>query len=133
MAFYRSIDFGTWAAIERALPALNLSRADMFKKICVAARQVKAARRVISRHDNHLARLASAPSSGGIEPPSIDGPETGSSRSRWRAAGIRLVRSSSGSNSRKSLRPVMALPPVRPMGKRALAKVQRRGGRLRAG
>jgi len=42
---------------------------------------------------------------GGIEPPSIDGRETVSSRSHWRAAGTQLVRSTSGSSCRRSCDP----------------------------
>ena len=45
MAFRRSVQYGTWTAIERALPRLNLSRVDLIKPICVAAHRVKGARR----------------------------------------------------------------------------------------
>ena len=45
MAFHRSIDYGTWSAIERALPRLNLSRLDLIKPICLAAHRMKGGRR----------------------------------------------------------------------------------------
>ena len=45
MAWHRSVDYGTWSAIERALPSLNLSRAGMLKRICFAAGRAKGARR----------------------------------------------------------------------------------------
>jgi hypothetical protein len=45
MAWHRSVEYGTWAEIERALPSLGLSRASMFKKICFAAGKAKVVRR----------------------------------------------------------------------------------------
>ncbi len=44
MAWHRSVEYGTWAEIERELPSLGLSRARMFRKICVAAHRARARR-----------------------------------------------------------------------------------------
>ena len=44
MAWHRSIEYGTWAQIERALPTLNFSRTGMLKRICFAAGKVKVSR-----------------------------------------------------------------------------------------
>jgi hypothetical protein len=44
MAWHRSVEYGTWAQIERALPSLGLSRAAMFQQICTAARRVRTQR-----------------------------------------------------------------------------------------